>query len=343
MNIGNKIKALRYKSSITQEQLAQRLGVSAQAVSKWENAVAMPDISLLPDIAEVFGISIDDLFDLTSNQRFNRIESRMEFEEELDADVFREYEAFLKEQIDGGKEKLRAVSLLAHLYHHHAEACLAKADRFAREAILMAPDEKDCQWILQKAENDAVWDWNMANHSKTIDFYKEAAEKGTSARPYYFLLDNLIADHRVNEAKAALEEVKKLPHKPFMIPVYEAAIALAEYNEEAADAVIEKALGDFHDDPGMLFEAAQYFARKCEYEKAIKYYEDSFAAEEDCKPRFTDALYGIAMIYEIKGDNEKAADTMRRVLDVMKNEWGFTEEFAISETEREIERLMKKK
>ena len=59
MEIGNKIKQLRYKTSLTQEQLADRLGISAQAVSKWENSVSMPDITFLPDLAEIFGVSID--------------------------------------------------------------------------------------------------------------------------------------------------------------------------------------------------------------------------------------------------------------------------------------------
>lgn len=41
MELGNKIKQLRFKAGLTQEQLAEQLGVSAQAVSKWENAVAI--------------------------------------------------------------------------------------------------------------------------------------------------------------------------------------------------------------------------------------------------------------------------------------------------------------
>ena len=62
MEIGNKIKQLRYKAGLTQEQLANALGISAQSVSKWETATTMPDISLLPEIANLFGVSIDTLF-----------------------------------------------------------------------------------------------------------------------------------------------------------------------------------------------------------------------------------------------------------------------------------------
>ena len=62
MNIGTNIKYLRQKSRFTQEQLAERLGVSYQAVSKWETDSNTPDISLLPQIAALFGVQIDTLF-----------------------------------------------------------------------------------------------------------------------------------------------------------------------------------------------------------------------------------------------------------------------------------------
>ena len=73
MELGKKIKQLRFKAQLTQEQLAEKLGVGPQAVSKWETGAAMPDITALPRLAEVFGVSIDDLFDLTAEQRLNRI------------------------------------------------------------------------------------------------------------------------------------------------------------------------------------------------------------------------------------------------------------------------------
>ena len=61
MNIGNNIAVLRKKKGITQEELANELGVSAQAVSKWENNSSCPDVSLLTKIADYFGVSVDAL------------------------------------------------------------------------------------------------------------------------------------------------------------------------------------------------------------------------------------------------------------------------------------------
>lgn len=63
MNIGNKIKILRKQRGITQEQLADSIGVSFQAVSKWENNIALPDITLAPLLASYFSVSMDELFD----------------------------------------------------------------------------------------------------------------------------------------------------------------------------------------------------------------------------------------------------------------------------------------
>ena len=63
MNIGNKIRELRKQRGITQEQLAESIGISFQDVSKWKNNIALPDITLVPVLASYFGVSMDELFD----------------------------------------------------------------------------------------------------------------------------------------------------------------------------------------------------------------------------------------------------------------------------------------
>ena len=59
--LGKRIAALRKEKGLTQEQLAEKVGVSAQAVSKWENDVSCPDITLLPLLADLFDVSVDEL------------------------------------------------------------------------------------------------------------------------------------------------------------------------------------------------------------------------------------------------------------------------------------------
>ena len=70
MTIGENIADLRKKKGWTQAEFGEMLGVSNQAVSKWESGMSMPDIMLLPHIAEAFECSIDELFDyIPKNER----------------------------------------------------------------------------------------------------------------------------------------------------------------------------------------------------------------------------------------------------------------------------------
>ncbi|MBQ3182656.1 MAG: helix-turn-helix transcriptional regulator [Clostridia bacterium] len=83
-NFGAKIKYLRQNQALTQEQLAGQLGVTAQAISKWENGSNMPDITLLTDIADCFGVTVDDLL------RSNKPVSVFRLDEYVMTDEFKE-------------------------------------------------------------------------------------------------------------------------------------------------------------------------------------------------------------------------------------------------------------
>lgn len=76
--IGRKISEFRKVSNMTQMELADRLNISFQAVSNWERGNSMPDISKLPELAELFGISIDELLGKKSELITNIIEGDME-------------------------------------------------------------------------------------------------------------------------------------------------------------------------------------------------------------------------------------------------------------------------
>ena len=75
INMGGKIRQMRKQKNLSQEVLAQVLGVSFQAVSKWETGAAMPDVAMIPAIASFFGVSTDELFD------FNLLEQEKKVQE----------------------------------------------------------------------------------------------------------------------------------------------------------------------------------------------------------------------------------------------------------------------
>lgn len=120
-------------------------------------------------------------------------------------------------------------------------SCAAKAARYAKDAIRTAPGVKDCQWVLDRAEGHAVWDWNIANQTKAIEFWCGIVEENPEVSlPYLYLLDNLLADHRADEAEAYLERVSRLQDaRPVMVQVYRAHIALARFDAKTADKIME--------------------------------------------------------------------------------------------------------
>lgn len=67
--MGKRIVANRKRLGITQDRLAEQLGVTAQAVSKWENDQSCPDITMIPKLAELFGISADELLGMEKKEQ----------------------------------------------------------------------------------------------------------------------------------------------------------------------------------------------------------------------------------------------------------------------------------
>lgn len=82
ISLSEKLKSLRKEKNVSQEKLAEYLGVSFQAVSKWENGNTYPDILLLPDIARFYGITIDELLQV---EKIDEIRLFDEYEDKAEA------------------------------------------------------------------------------------------------------------------------------------------------------------------------------------------------------------------------------------------------------------------
>ena len=340
MELGNKIKSLRLKAGLTQEKLADELNVSFQAISKWENNVCAPDIAMLPKLSVFFGVTIDELFDLTSAQKLSRIENMLEMEHELPYNTFVETIDFLKEQLEVYEDKGKIYGMIAHVYHHRVVSDCDKVAEYAKKSMREKPEVKDCQWLLDKAEGAVVADWNFANHLKTIRFFMEQVENHPGiARNYLYLMDNLLGDNRTEEAKKYLEIYRTLDGcKEFLVPYYEALIATAEHDVVLAEQKIGELKANYAKDEGALFAVADYYATQCNYEEAIRYYEMCYELDE--KPRFYDPLHGIALIYEIQGGYADAVKTYDRIVQNLAEEWNFTEGETVNVILREKQRLV---
>ena len=72
LSIGINIKRIRLERNLTQEEIANHIGVSAQSVSKWERGEGYPDIELLPSLANYLAISVDELLGVSESEKKNK-------------------------------------------------------------------------------------------------------------------------------------------------------------------------------------------------------------------------------------------------------------------------------
>lgn len=341
LDFGGKIKTLRLSKSMTQEQLAQRLRVSPQAVSKWENGVTLPDIQLLPELSILLGTSIDALFSMTDDKRMERIDNMLWDQRFLSREEFETEERFLKDKCLEPDAQARATLLLAELYCKRAREYRELASPLARKALELLPDyEKAAHTALFEAEGGVFPDWNAVNHHRTIEFYKDfIARHPSQRRAYFWLLDLLIDNGRCPEARKYLEKMNRLGES-YHSDLYLGMILEKEGKPEEAAACWERMTQKDPDNWQSWFARADRLARRCAYAEAVALYEKALALSP--RPRFTDPVNAIAQLYEIQGQYEKAIEFYQKEIEIVREDWNETQGEAIDEPLRNIARLKEK-
>lgn len=341
LDFGGRIKTLRLSKSMTQEQLAQRLRVSPQAVSKWENGVTLPDIQLLPELSILLGTSIDALFSMTDDKRMERIENMLWDQRFLSREEFETEERFLKDKCLEPDAQARATLLLAELYCKRAREYRELASPLARKAIGLLPEyDKAAHTALFEAEGGVFPDWNDVNHHRTIAFYQDfIARHPSQRRAYLWLLDLLIDDGRCPEARKYLEKMNRLGES-YHSDLYLGMILEKEGKPEEAAACWERMTQKDPDNWQSWFARADRLAKRCAYPEAIALYEKALALSP--RPRFTDPVNAIAQLYEIQGQYEKAVEFYQKEIEIVREDWNETQGEAIDEPLRNIARLKEK-
>ncbi len=206
MNIGTKIRELRKEKKMTQEELAEYLHISSQAVSKWETGASSPDIDTLPKLAICFGTSLDNLLDFDQSK--------------LDAAI----EAILAESGRGGNDPAKS------------EAILRKAlEKYPNNDLLLTCILEDMEQQNRDGSRNAeiieIGERILGcttDDSNRIDVYRAMAE----------------TYHKMGEQAMAEQYLEKIPGVHFMY--YEIAAAIKRGPERiknvecAEDLCIEK-------------------------------------------------------------------------------------------------------
>ena len=198
--IGEKIKNLRKKSNVTQEKFAEYLGITFQAVSRWESGVCYPDLELLPAIANYFNVTADELLGVDIMNKQEKIEK---IQEQL-------RENFSKGLIDNNIEILRnAVNEFPNDYDLLGNLAfyLGKRDDTIKEAISIneriladCTDDQIRYGVMQKL----AYDYHSIGE-------KEKAIKVANMLPSTPLTSNMLLDsiydgeQKINLLKSNIE------------------------------------------------------------------------------------------------------------------------------------------
>lgn len=341
MELNNKLRSLRTAKGITQEQLAEEIGVTAQAVSKWERGMTTPDISLLPDLSVYFGVSIDELFGLTEEKEYERIQNMIWDERLLTADEIYRTERWIDERVKAGYRAADCVRLKADMYNHLARAYNEMAADAAMEALALDPKCYDAHAELNEGLRGFVPDWNVRNHYKLISYYKDFVKKNPDDwRAWMWLLDNLLDDMRLAEAEEAIKGLEKAD-STFRTPLYRALLCRKKGESDKCREIYKQMEKDFPDEWMVFFEISSHCALEGDYDSAIEYMK--LAREKQEKPLFADTYEALAQLYEIKGDYGKAIATLEDELRLFKEDWGFDSGETADFVRRNIARLKKMK
>ncbi len=337
MEFGKQFKELRTARGLTQETVAEKLGVTGQAVSRWERNETLPDISLLPEISAYFGVTIDALFALSDDTRMERIQNMIWDERVFDPAVVETERRFLLEKGMKEPDNPKPYSLLADMENHLAVQCRERAELAAKEAIRRDPYNRDAYGELYDAMGGRGVDWYCWTNHRAIEFWKAHIKAHPDAsRAYLYLMDLLIEDQRFDEARQAVAEMEK-HEMTYRVPLYRGNIEWFAGNREKAMQIWSGMCETYADEWLVWLSMGDVYARQGMFEEAIAQYEKALEIQKP--PRMLDSCESIAQVCERMGDKQRGIAALEREIALLREEWNVTCGETVDCVRREIERL----
>lgn len=179
-SIGSNIKRLRLEKNLTQEEVASHLGISFQAISRWERCDGYPDIEMLPSLSNYFGISIDELFGIGEDKKkaeYDKINIQWDYNNK---------NGFHMENVSLMKDSLKVFPNDA-LFLVQLSTSLEKIDG--------TPDEKH-KYLME----------SIAVQEQIINYCDDCEVRGAT------LYNICFAYWKAGDCNKAIEQAKKLPN-----------------------------------------------------------------------------------------------------------------------------------
>ena len=271
------LRKLRQAKRMTQEYVAERLGVSAQSVSRWETGATFPDIMLLPDIARLYEVLVDDLYK-ENLQEYGKLSDR------LVAVYFdtMKYEDFM--------------------------AAFKEYERMEKEGSMEAGDYDGRTWLYQRMIYVSTRKI-LADYDKAIELSRENDPElyfGAKYRKISFRCDSTAEGPKCVEEQ--LQAVKEHPEDSREWACLEAAYYYTKQYEECY-RVAKEAIAKFPEDSELYCLAGDACKELGRYDEAYPLWEK----RHELKPQMLDSLYSIAFCHESLGEYDKAYEAWMRI------------------------------
>lgn len=278
--LSNNLRKLRQGKRLTQEYVAERLGVSAQAVSRWETGATLPDVLLLPEIARLYEVLVDDLF-----------------------------KADLQEY---GKLSNRLVGVYCDTHKNDDFMAAAKElERMEREGSMEAADYRSRTWLYGTMAE-------LCLRKVSEDFDKAMELSKETDINYYYEMKTSKVIHRVDnlgEGQQCIDEqlqaIKENPENAGEWVCLVTAYYWAKQYEECY-RVVKDAIEKFPEDQPYMYCIAGHVCKELKkYDEAFVYWEKHLELD----PVMLEALVAMGSCYEELGEYEKAYEAWMRMLD----------------------------
>ena len=319
-NLGSVIKRLRNEQGVTQDALAEYLGISYQAVSKWETGTTLPDITLLPKLAVFFGVRIDELFSVDHEDELERIDAMLQRETMTDQNY-----AYAKRILDGilreSPKNVEVMKRYAKVYLAKTNTDLLTAGKMLEQAMEFAPLDEEIYSLYRSVRGGSEYKQHSDN-----DWFIRVCEPYARKYPqniglYRMLIEAMVSKKYFDRAEELLGAVKFTGENKYMKEVFSGDIALAKGDEAKAKEIWNSVpkndwLGQY--------EAGERFNRLNEYERAIECFNNAYDAQS--APRKMDMMYSLAFLYKKLGRFGEAKKEWELIAKTLIFDYGMDEE-----------------
>ena len=288
------LKRFRVAKNMTQEQAAEALGVSTQTVSRWECNTTLPDVTILPKIAALYCVTIDDLYKESSvaydnyAQRLGSVcEASHKPEDFMQA--YMEYQKLLK----SGEYTIEDLRLYGILHQYMMQVCRDKAEEIFDRVIKKGPaEDPETYWSTRRQKG--YFRWEIGRNQENIDEFLPLIENGSND----------------------LQE---------WICLIQAYIFAEDY--DAAWKWVQKAEAKFTESAILHIYAGDLMRSMKRYEEAFPHWQRALEME----PEWCDSAYSMASCYEEMGNWENAYKVYSEIADNLEHR-GFDAEVNLPRT-----------